>query len=170
MARRLVLGCVLVAAVLVAARPADAQERQERIAVGGGLGYTFDMDSETFLQVQGVGWIPIKAFPKFYFTPFALLPRFQYFQGIERWQLDLGGIWDIPVADTMSVRPYMGIGVGISHMTDETVPVFNYEAGFRIKKPTWSHQFKAGFTYSAGLDFGNVAVLHFSVLFGVGGS
>jgi hypothetical protein len=164
MKHRIVIACVAVVVSLGAVRAASAQEP---VAVGGGIGYTFD-EHKDFLVVQGIGWIPIERFPRFYFTPLVVMPRFQYFQGIERWQIDLNGIWDVPVAETMTVRPFLGIGVGLTHMPGTTTPLFNFEAGFRIKKPGWSHQFATGLSYSAGLDYLNSAVLHFSVLFPIG--
>jgi hypothetical protein len=62
----------------------------------------------------------------------------------------------------------MGLGAGIVHEPDNTALVANFNAGFRIKKPNWDHQFAAEIHYSAGLDFRNEMTLNFVVMFPFG--
>jgi len=162
MVRRLLLACVVVGLLAGAARPALAQGR----LIGGGIGYAFDEHAD-FLVLTGLGWIPVNG-PNITFKPIVVTPRFQVLPGLEMWQVDLDAVWDIPLAPEINVRPYMGLGVGLSHSPFQTAPLFNFDAGFRYKKPTWSHQFAFEIHYSAGLDYGNTMVMNFLVLFPFG--
>ena len=162
MFRRIAVACVVIGLNLAAARPADAQRR----AVGGGLGYSFDQH-EDWVAVTGIGWIPVTLNWMTFVDPIVLVPRVQLHPGFERWQVDIGAVWDIPVPEEQTLRPYMGLGVGLARDT-QTTPIVNFNAGFRIQKPGWTHQFAAEIYYSAGLDFGNTMVMNFIVMFPIG--
>jgi hypothetical protein len=168
MVRRLLVVCVAIGISVVTARPALAQG--EILApgkhVGGGLGYTFDEHSD-FLVITGLGWLPING-PDIVFKPIVAAPRFQVFPGLDRWQVDVDGLWDIPVAPELNVRPYLGMGVGLSHSPGETTPLVNFDAGFRYKRPNWKHQLAFEVHYSAGLDYFNTMVMNVVVLFPIG--
>jgi hypothetical protein len=168
MVRRVLVVCMAIGISAVLAGPAQAQILRDGKQVGGGIGYAFD-EHKDFLVITGIGWIPVH-FDKLniVFTPLVAAPRFTYLPGLDRWQIDLDAIWDIPVGKDMNVKPYMGLGVGITHEPFNTTPVVNFDAGFRYKKPAWTHQFAAEIHYSAGLDFGNSMLLNFIVLFPFG--
>lgn len=158
--RSLLITCLVVVG-LAAARPALGQNGPRLI--GGGFGYAFDQH-EDFPVVSGIGWIPFQG-PDILFKPLVAVPRVQVIPGISRWQVDLDAVWDIPVAPELIVRPYMGLGVGLVHDPGDTTPVVNLNAGFRIKKPEWDHQFAAEIHYTAGLGFRNQMTMNFVVMF-----
>jgi hypothetical protein len=162
MVRRLLLVCVAFGIGMTLARPALAQAPER--SIGGGAGYTYDFHSDFFV-IDAVARFPVTIPNNKWFHPFELNPRFEVWPSFGQWQLDLDGVWDIPVLPEVPVRPYMGIGIGVGHTTDATAVLFNIDAGLRYKKPDWHHEFAVETHFSAGLTWENSMSINFLVFF-----